>query len=124
MARTFSRGMPGLTPPPTERMMPFPAGPFEHIERGGANFLRRAAHGDLERVDVAHQAHPFADARLDLADVFLLTPVEHVEARVRQVVEAGVDLGIVVIDLDPVVRERVADALQIRMGELHGSALR
>ena len=33
-------------------------------------------------------------------------------------VQTGVDLGVVVIDLDPVVRERIADALQVGMGEL------
>ena len=115
----FSRGMPGLTPPPTERMMPSPSDPFEHVERRLLHFVRRAAHRDLQRVDVAHQAHAVADALLHLADVLLLAPVQHVEPGIRQMIQAGVDFGVVVIDLHPVLRERVADALQVRVRELH-----
>jgi hypothetical protein len=47
-----------------------------------------------------------------------VAPVEHVEARVRQALQAGGDTGIVVIDFDPVRREGVADPLEERVGEL------
>ena len=39
IATMFSRGMPGLTPPPTERITPSPPEPFEHIERRFAALL-------------------------------------------------------------------------------------
>ncbi len=97
----------------------FAVRPFEDVERRRSHFVRRAAHRDLERIDIAHQAHAIADALLHLADVLLLAPVQHVEPGVRQVIEAGVDLGVVVVDLHPVLRKRVADALQVRMRELH-----
>src|SRR5215207_5474996 len=61
---------------------------FETLVRGFLYLVRRAAHADLQRVDVAHQAHAVADAFFDFADVLLLAPIEHVEAGVRQVVEA------------------------------------
>ena len=50
--------------------------------------------------------------------MFLLAPVEDVESGVGKVVETGVDFGVVVVELDPVLREGVADALQIRVREL------
>ena len=34
-------------------------------------------------------------------------------------IEAGIDFGVVVIDLHPILGEGVANALQIRMGEFH-----
>ena len=34
-------------------------------------------------------------------------------------IEARIDFGVVVIELHPILRERIADALQIRMGEFH-----
>src|SRR5205807_6519762 len=45
--------------------------------------------------------------------------VQDVEAGVGEVVEASIDLGVVVIQLDPIFGERVADALEIWMRELH-----
>ena len=69
------------------------------------DFLGRAADPDLQRVHIAHQAHAIAHAPLHFADILLLAPVQHVEAGVRQMVEAGVHFGVVVVDLDPVLRE-------------------
>ena len=122
----FCRGIPGLVPPPTERIIPLPSlgAAFEDFERRLFHFVDRAAHADFQRVDVAHQAHAIANALFDFADVFLLAPVQDVEAGVRQMIEARIDFGIVVIELDPILRERIADALEIRVGEFHGSALR
>ena len=48
----------------------------------------------------------------------MLAPIEYIESRIRQVIETGVDFGVVVVKLDPVIRESVADALQIRMSKL------
>jgi hypothetical protein len=56
--------------------------------------------------------------RFTSRDVLLLAPIEHVEAGVGQMVEAGVDFGVVVIELDPVFGEGVADALEVGMREL------
>ena len=92
---------------------------LQHVQRLVLHFVRRAAHRDFQRIHIAHQAHPVAHAPLYLADVLLLAPIQHVEARVRQMIEAGVHFGVVVVELDPIRRKRVADALQIGMGELH-----
>ncbi len=80
---------------------------------------RRAADGDFQRIHIAHQAHAVADALLHLADICLLAPVKHIKAAIGQMIEAGIDFGVVVIDLDPILRKGVADALQIGMGEFH-----
>src|ERR1035438_843597 len=66
----------------------------------------------------SHQAHPIADAALHFRNVPLLAPIENIESRIGEVVEAGVDFGVVVVKLDPVLRKSVADALQVRMREL------
>ena len=92
---------------------------FEHVERGLFHFVGRSAHRDFERVHIAHETHAVAYAPLHFPDILLLAPIEHVEAGVGQVIEARIDFGVVVIDLHPVLREGVADSLQIRMRELH-----
>ena len=51
-------------------------------------------------------------------DVPLLAPVQHVETRVGQVVQAGVHFSVVVIQLHPILGKRIADPLQIGMREL------
>ena len=44
MARMFCLGMPGLVPPPTDRIRAAVAAFFQDFERGGAHFLGRPAH--------------------------------------------------------------------------------
>ena len=62
----FCFGMPGLVPPPTDKDDSLAAAFFEYVQRGLAHFLGRAAHADFQRIHVAHQAHPVADALLYL----------------------------------------------------------
>src|ERR1035437_7145534 len=98
---------------------PLAAGAFQHVERSLPDFLRRAPDADFQRVHVAHQAHAVAHTTLHFAYVLLLAPIEHVEAGIRQMVQAGVHFGVVVVDLDPVRRKGVADALQVGVREFH-----
>ena len=98
---------------------PLAARGLQHFQRLVLHFVRRAAHRDLQRIDVAHQDHPVAHPPLHFADMLLLAPIEHVEARVGQVVETGIHFRVVVIQLDPVRRKRVADPLEIGVRELH-----
>ncbi len=44
-------------------------------------------------------------------DVRLLAPVQHVEPAIRQVVEARLDFGVIVIKFHPILGERVANTL-------------
>ena len=118
MARIFSRGIPGLVPPPTERMIPSPPGTLQNFEGLVLHFIGGSANRNFQRIHVAHQAHAVADASFHFSNVPLLAPVEHIESSVRQVVEAGVHFGIIVIKLDPILGKGIADSLQIRMREL------
>src|ERR1035437_6668546 len=94
---------------------PLASGSLEHFERSILHFLGSAADGDFQRVYVAHEAHTAAHPPLHLGDVLLLAPVQHVEPRVRKMVQAGIDFGVVVVELDPVFRKSVAYAFEVGM---------
>ena len=98
---------------------PLAARGLQHFQRFVLHFVRRAAHRNLQRIDVAHQDHPVAHPPLHFADMLLLAPIENVEACVGQVVETGIHFRVVMVQLDPVRGKRVADPLEIGVGELH-----
>ena len=106
----FCFGIPGtFVPPPTERIIPR-SPPFSKTSSVASSRTssRRAAHTDFERIHISHQAHPVTDAVFHFGDVRLLAPVQYVEADIREIIKARLDFRVVVIQLHPVFRERVA----------------
>ena len=87
----FCFGIPGLVPPPTERIIAPIAAFFKNIQRRFAHFLRRAADADFERIHIPHQAHAVTHALLHLGDVRLFSPVQDVEPAIRQMIQTGLD---------------------------------
>ena len=125
IATMFSRGIPGLPQPPTERA----SGPCSLLapfsstcERGLADLRHGVPRTPTSRgLTLPMRTDAVAHARLHVGNVGLLAPVEHVEAGVGQVLKAGLDRGVVVVELHPVLREGVADPLQVGMAELPGN---
>ena len=114
----FSRGISGAGAAADGKNDPLAPGTLQHFQSFVLYFLGRSTNRNFERIDVPHQAHSVTDAPLYFGDVALFAPVEHIESSVGQMIEACVNLGVIVIELHPIFRERIADPLEIWMREL------
>src|SRR4051794_29231416 len=75
---------------------------LENVEGRFADLFGCATNADFEGIYISHQAHAITNPGFDIGNIGLLTPVEHIETDVGQMIQTRLNVCVVMIKLYPV----------------------